>query len=223
MKKIISLILVAVMLMATVSISASAENRQIDLYYQIQKNEHKYRDRVQEYVDGHDIEGYAEFHHYSDENSEEPDWVLIVCILFPDGLAKYGAIVGDRALWTEGGSGYRKIQTGITVYLPQTDTFIELENSNMDKIIELCPEFVETIEENKLGQQMGDVNENGELDILDATYIQIELAGYKHLKSYPWRLDLGFEPITSTMDADMDGEVSILDATEIQLKLARLI
>ena len=58
---------------------------------------------------------------------------------------------------------------------------------------------------------VGDSNGSGELDILDATFIQRELVGLAT------QSDLLLES-----DADCDGEVCILDATRVQRKLADL-
>lgn len=58
----------------------------------------------------------------------------------------------------------------------------------------------------------GDANENGELDILDATVIQRTLASLP-VSAYNEKVS----------DVDGDGEVTILDATAIQRKLAGLI
>lgn len=59
----------------------------------------------------------------------------------------------------------------------------------------------------------GDANEDGSVDITDATHIQRYLAKYFELSS--------FERYSA--DADGDGSVSIFDATTIQMKLAELI
>ncbi len=59
----------------------------------------------------------------------------------------------------------------------------------------------------------GDANEDGSVDITDATHIQRYLAKYFELDS--------FERYSA--DADGDGSVSIFDATTIQMKLAELI
>lgn len=59
----------------------------------------------------------------------------------------------------------------------------------------------------------GDANEDGSVDITDATHIQRHLAKYFELGD--------FERFAA--DVDNDGNVSIFDATTIQMKLAHLI
>ena len=63
------------------------------------------------------------------------------------------------------------------------------------------------------GILLGDVDGDGEVTILDATYIQRKLADLPNKSAF----------VTEASDADGDGEFSILDATEIQRYLAGLL
>ena len=214
MKKSLSIFVIIVMLALISVVPASAAS-----YHQFPEVEFKYYEIMVE----RNISKpwfYNELHHYSDENQEEPDWVLIVCQVMPEPWeVKYGALVGDRVLWTIAGSGLNKFDTGFAVYIPKTDTFIELCNDNVERIIELCPNFVEIIEEKEIGQLMGDVNEDNKIDVFDSTCIQRVLAEYNDYYNVKvWTTGYYF----SIADFDRDGETTIMDATAIQRHIAGL-
>ena len=218
MKRIISLIAV----MSIVFMSVLSCNATYKLYEDIPYSENTlYFDRVKEYNAPFDEEiNYREYCHYSDENSDEPEWVLRICSILPEPWEyRHGALVGNRALYNCSGPGLAKSETGLMVYIPKTDTFIDLVNANVDTIIELCPDFVEVIEENKLGREMGDVNDDDRVDILDATYIQCALSD---MPAYSLWAIYSVPKIFSVADYDLDGESTIMDATSIQKMLARV-
>ncbi len=224
MKKMISILMIMVMLVSMLAVATTAntvdasQNMYLEDFILYYSKNYYYTEQELNYM----REVYRELcYHYSDENNESPDWVLIECQVYSEPWEmKYGALVGDRILWTYGGSGLPFMETGLGVYIPKTDTLIGLFQKNVEQIIELCPEFVETIEKNKLGQLMGDVNDDKVINILDATYIQRILAGYTidHLNTGVWDGDIIF----GISDFNRDGETTILDATAIQRKLAKL-
>ena len=214
MKKVLSIVLVVVMLASVFTIPAYASSEEFE-------SEWRYYDRVTEYAYGYapDEYGYREYIHYSDENSEHPDWVLMLCIIMPEPWeVYYGTAVGERVLFVEGRNSIgSRLDYGYTVYIVETDTFIDLGRTTLDQIIEQCPGFVEFIEENEIGRLFGDVNDSGELDIVDATLIQRYLAEYSDSEMQADRV-LGCGYIS---DFNRDGERTILDATAIQMKLAK--
>ena len=59
----------------------------------------------------------------------------------------------------------------------------------------------------------GDVNCDGEINILDVTSIQLHIA----------KLELLYGSGLANADVNKDGNVSILDATQIQLFIAQII
>ena len=224
MKKVISILMIIVMLVSMLAVATTAntvdasQNMYLEDFILYYSKNYYYTEQELNYM----REVYRELcYHYSDENNESPDWVLIECQVYPvPWEMKYGALVGDRILWTYGGSELRFMETGLGVYIPKTDTLIGLFQKNVEQIIELCPEFVETIEKNKLGQLMGDVNDDKVINILDATYIQRILAGYTidYLNTGVWDGDIIF----GISDFNRDGDTTILDVTAIQRKLAKL-
>lgn len=224
MKKIISILLAVVILLSFMSVTASATQNKYG--YIPLKTDNMYLERFKEYNELYEDEfyyDYREFCYYSGEENEEPEWVLIECCILPEPWERrHGALVGDRVLYTSAGPGLTKSDTGLLVYIPKTDTFIDLVNSNMAQITGLCPDFVKVIEENKFGQELGDVNDDYRVDILDATHMQFALA---HRYEYPvWGVFTRLsEDAFSMGDFDKDGDFTVLDATAIQMKIAQLI
>ena len=223
MKKVISIILVATVILSVLIFPASAStNTGMDIYRANGSDEYLYFDRAAEYHNNRYGEGelfYIEYCHFTDENSEVPDWVLMECqIDAPPWLYRTGAVVGNRVLYVTGGPGDAKTPTGFWVYIPKTDTFIVLANQDLDQIVELCPDFIEVIEEKEIGQLLGDVNEDNAVNILDVTFIQLGLTGDG--RYYLWT-DMSQMDILIG-DYDRDCEVTILDATAIQKMLAGL-
>ena len=220
MKKTVCILITIAMLISVLALPVSAK---VSIYRDIPETEYKYQDKVKEYIGGYDTGGYREFCYYSDENQEEPDWVLIVCQPMPEPWeAKYGVLVNDRILWTTAGSGFSLIRSGFTVYIPKTETFIDLFTSTVPEVIELCPNFVEAIEENEIGQKIGDVNDDTVIDIIDATHIQRYIAG-EYMDEIDYNVMIGiYQGSPDIGDFDRDGTISILDATAIQRKIAKI-
>ncbi len=223
MKKIVSIILVAVMFVSVFAVPALAvENDTAQFKYLDEIFE---RFGATEYYEQQAImDVYDEvYYHYSDDNAQEPDWTLVLCPLNPAPIErKDGTLVGDRILSVVG-SACAVFPDGYGVYVREIDEFIALRQSKLEQIVELCPDFIEAIEENEIGQQFGDVDNDGELSIIDATYIQRFLAKlYDFIQTYYLvHLDGGNGRI-SVCDFDRDGKTTIFDVTGIQRKLALL-
>ncbi len=235
MKKVLSLILVAVMLVSVFTISAYAEPE-----YDV--SDCKYFDKIVELNYRKEPWYYDElYYHYSDENSEEPDWALVYAYTDDDMYnKKHGVVVNNMVLWTVG-SGDLSISRYL-VYVTSLDEFLRVDGRDLEQIIEHCPDFVEIIEEKEFGQHIGDVNDDLKINILDVTYIQRLLA--EHIDYVYARYDLalghrsndlrvGFVDEVQTYengkwnssyisDFNRDGERTILDATAIQMKLAKV-
>lgn len=86
----------------------------------------------------------------------------------------------------------------------------------------------EAVARAQIGRPIGDANFNGQLDIMDATEIQLVLAGLSEFRYsddiyeyYPiYNIKMNDENLKYVCDIDRDGQRTILDATTIQLKLA---
>ena len=223
MKKLVSILLAVVMLLSFMSVTAFATEK---TYGEIpNKTDLMYLERFKEYNELYEDDYYycyREFCYYSDENNEEPDWVLIDCSILPEPWeCRHGALVGNRVLYTSAGPGLTKSETGLLVYIPKTDTFIDLVNSNIDEVVGACTDFIKVIEENNFGQVLGDVNDDYSLDILDATHMQFVLARMSDYSVWGVFTRLGNDNF-SMGDFDKDGEFTVMDATAIQKKLAHI-
>ena len=118
--------------------------------------------------------------------------------------------------WGESVSGYH-------VYVKELDTFLPVEEAQMDKIIECCPDFVKVIEEKEFGQLIGDIDGNNVIEIIDATYLQRYLAEYPDFIG-GYNIDQ-LTNVTGSIDVsdfDRDGETTVMDATMIQRHLVGL-
>ena len=227
MKKVISILMIMGMLVSMFAIPAFADNNVAQ--------EYKYYDKMVEFNYNKDPWEYAEiFYHYSEENSEEPDWTLIYAVTdLTMHWEYYGVIVGNRAIYDQDLAGYSCSRH--YVYITELDKVIPLDNSGLDEILEHCPELTETLDELNYGQLIGDINDDYKINIIDATYIQRKLAGYQDTVSVRVcptfrRVEIGVD-VRITVDNNQyeyvgdfnrDGDTTILDATAIQRKLAKL-
>ncbi len=217
MKKIISVLMIAVMLVSVFVVPTTATEFDASKFKYFEKTVEYYGEMYREAI----MYCYDElYYHYSDENSEDPDWALIYCCIQPQPIEmKYGTAVGDRVISVVGGDSVGFME-GHGVYIKETDSIIVLGQRNMDRIIQLCPDFIESIEENEIGQAFGDVDNDNKLTVIDATYIQMCLAGY--ILPYDYVGIDGGRSHVLISDFDRDGERTVLDATAIQMKLAKL-
>ena len=228
MKKIISIFMIMVMLVSVFVIPVFATEYDTSNFKYLEKTVEYYTDDIfgDNYYDLIVCTYDEVYYHYSDDGTDEPDWALLYCVVGPAPTEmKYGSEIGNKVLAIVG-CGCVGFSEGYAVYVRETDSIINLRQSKLEQIIELCPEFVESIEENNIGIAFGDVNENGEIDITDATYIQKHLADKLH---YEYKIARNFyiaigggEYHVSIGDFNRDGDTTILDATAIQRKLAKL-
>ena len=236
MKKVISILMIMVLLVSMLAVATTANT--------VDDSQNKYiEDFIQYYGEYYRNAIYYEattgnykelYYHYSDENSEEPDWTLIYAVIDLNmHWEYYGVIVGNRAIYDQELAGHSYSRH--YVYITELDEVIPLNNSRLDEILEHCPELTETLDELNYGQLIGDINDDYKINIIDATYIQRKLAGYQDTVSVrvcptfrrveigvDMRITVGHHQHEYVGDFNRDGETTILDATAIQRKLAKL-
>ena len=239
MKKVFSILLVILMMVFILIIPSYAADSVI---------ENKYYDVFVENIDcPYEPWEYEEIYiHYSVETSEEPAWVMIYAMCEDDMSTKsYGVVAGNRIILTDSFDTYSLSR--VYVYIPALDELLYVDNTQIEEVIVKCPGFLEALEKQDIGQLIGDINDNSEIDIVDATLIQRYLAGYddtvesRYSFSSRFRVSGKFSnkdrvgtsyavngqhvkvwEYDYISDFDRDGERTILDATAIQLKLAGL-
>ncbi len=203
--------------------------------------EYKYYDKfVEQYKYIPDT--YEELYsYYSDENSEEPEWTLVYSFteIFDMSDQRYGASIEDILIF--GISYGDKSASRYLVYVTALDEFLRVDARDEALILENCPDFVETMKAEKYCVLRGDINDDFEVDILDATYIQRIVAEYQdkvNVRSKLFSEERSWKYVGSIFcvhtyegerwnntyisDYDYDGETTILDATAIQMKLAKV-
>ncbi len=220
-KRIIALAITLIMLLSAVTIiEVGAVNHAPDKDYlflddfDAKHGVYKYPDSVNYYYD-------ELYYHYVDENdpNSEIDWAIVYALAYATSEMGIKTIVADRVLATRHDAWYGY---GWALYDAETKDFVAIDKVDLSKY----EGFVKGLEEAKIGNPLGDANLDGELTVLDATYIQRALAG---LCEFDSRDDLSEYlsrnadiPLDYISDMDGDGERSIFDATAIQMKLAKV-
>ncbi|MBE6824217.1 MAG: hypothetical protein E7513_02605 [Ruminococcaceae bacterium] len=153
-----------------------------------------------------EAKGYKELYFHMDENGEL-EWALIQGEDSSFVSPKFMEVVVGDVLVSSFISSPFKLTYGI--YDAKEDKFYDLydikdEYSNYEGL-------VEALVGNSGVHQIGDVNNDGKISVMDATYIQRYLADIEK--------NIYKETIS---DFDRDGDVTIIDATAIQRKLAQL-
>lgn len=220
MKKLVSVILVAMLLISTTVVSVFA-------YENLVPGDYLYEAEFLEYIEGYlhfDEEryGYEEiYYHHIDENDPESeiDWVYVNAFtnINMPWLAK--KVVADRVFYRNSGSV--PFEFGYAIYDVSKASFVEINDATINEY----DDFPELLDELNVGTPIGDADLDGELTILDATYIQLvaaKLCEYDTNDDISGFHNLGERDLNYISDADLDGERTIMDATSIQLKLAGL-
>lgn len=223
MKKIISLFLVLIMLCVCMMTSFSAVNIAGDKEYlflddfDAKHSVYGYPDNVNYYYD-------ELYYHHVDENDpdSEIDWAIVYATFYAGSAMSIKRLVLDRVITNGSIEAYYPV--GWALYDAQTKEFISIDKVDVTKY-----QGLEVgLEKAHVGNPLGDADMDGELTVLDATYIQRVLA--KLCEFNLWDDLSGCSlagvkydrPLDYISDIDGDGERNILDATAIQLKLAKL-
>lgn len=223
MKKLVSILLVIVILFSIASVTCfSATNDAGDkeylfidsfkeLHYLTQPNDMRY------YYD-------EVYYHHIDENDieSEIDWAIIYASFYAGSAASIKKLVLDRVITNGSIEVYYTV--GWALYDAKTKEFISIDQVDVTKYAD----FEQGMAVARVGNPLGDADHDGELSILDATYIQRVLAKLCEYSPYDDLSDYGLwgtkydRPLDYISDIDGDGDRSILDATTIQMKLAKL-
>lgn len=211
MKKLVSMVLVALLIIAsTLSVGADT-TRQPQLF------EDKF---VEQHMTGHDgfVDDYMynEFYYHYDENGQV-DWVLVSAMSMMVQEWFINQVICDRVLMLN--NEHIPFRFGYAVYDVKNDCFVELSDGMLDYYDGLREYWTNK----KVGRLIGDADRDGELSVLDATYIQRALA--KLCDFGDADIITGYDysgMIKYISDFDRDGDRSVLDATAIQRRLALL-
>lgn len=182
-----------------------------------------YEDRfVEEYVGT--FEGftpdyyYDELYYHYDENGKR-DWVLVYASNMIGLPWEVMRTVADRIFYNA--SEMCPFDFGYGVYDVENDCFADLTNKILDKYDGLYDAMVEL----KIGNPLGDADNDRILSVMDATFIQMaeaQLVEYGRFDClYGYGSIGGFE-VKYISDFNLDGERNILDATAIQRKIAKI-
>ena len=220
MKKLVSILIIAVMLLSVTVVPAFA-------YENLSPGDYLYEDKFLECIEGYmnfedECYGYEEiYYHHIDENDPQSDidWVYV------NGFSNVNLpwmakrVVADRVFYKNSGSV--PFDFGCAIFDVSKDAFVDIT----DETIGAFNGLAEMLEELKIGTPIGDADCDDELSILDATHIQLVAAKifeYDPSDDISYYHNLGERELSYISDADLDGERSIMDATAIQLKLAGL-
>ncbi len=224
MKKTLCILLAMMILISAMAVAVSAETTITldpnNLYEEILFE--KYRKSIEPYLEIYpDVYEYQELeYHYNEQG--EIDWALIYARYMPCFDPDIMCAITCGRVWELidlHGPGYSEYDVDKQIL----EFVFNVDWSKYEGI-------KEALARAEIGRPVGDANFNGYLDIMDATQIQLVLAG---LSEFNYKDDIyGYYPLSTIImndenlkyvsDIDRDGERTILDATAIQLKLAGL-
>lgn len=195
-----------------------------------------YKEQFEKYIgkpdsgDGTGGISYAELlNYFSDDNSTDtPDWVL--CSgnhADVEAPALCHAVYGDYVI-TRTSQGIPD-SFGYFVYVPSDNKFYRLGEAWSKGIENIEKTFTDCLLKNKWtgAKLIGDNDSDGQLTIIDATYLQLVLAKAVNYRSDDVISEYGMNmgpsaDVKYISDFDRDGERTIMDATAIQYRLAKL-
>ncbi len=227
MKKFLSVILVAMMVVSSVCFPANAlttneiistgmvnydsSKTHYDHFYEDDFVE-QYKDMISPYGDY----SYDEVYYYYDTSSIR--WALVVAMLQPAPPMNYYAVFGEKFSLTAGFAPFKMLYG---VYDSEQEKFFDICELEDLSVYETLEERIDAIE---FLYKFGDADLDGDISILDATYIQLVLAK---------RITFPKDDVESymschgemryTSDIDRDGERTIMDATGVQKCLANIV
>ena len=161
---------------------------------------------------------YSELYYHYDEN-EALDWVLVNAQSGPEPQPMGISMdIGNVAVHSH--SIFYNFRYQYGVYDVAENQFYDLFDLRSEP--EKYDDLLDVLVQKKIGQLIGDLDNDGAITILDATGIQLCLAGLENFPDNEYYSVYNTSERGRMSDFDRDGDVSILDATAIQLKLAEI-
>lgn len=224
MKKIISIILVAVLLLMCFIIPAStltkgdvADIGFVNTDKTQTHSSHQFEEKFQEQYKNTISFNYSYDEVYYFYNGNEIEWALVEAHIIPPTPRNSYAVLGDK--FSLRGQEV-PFSIGYGVYDCKQEKFFDICKLVDFSVYESLNERINGIE---FLYKFGDADINGKIDITDATYIQRTLAGLIRIP----KDDLnGYHSIRGEMrytsDIDRDGIRTVMDATQIQRVIAKI-
>ena len=214
MKKLLSMVMTAVLLASAVAFSAHAEEADTNYLFK-----DRYDKAYGDYLEWTDAEYcmYREvYYHYTDDGSI--DWALINAFTnMVQPMECYG-VFGNRVIYQYNMNV--PFTFNYAVYDVAEDQFMELQSAWKNEKYEGLYEALDSL---NIGKLLGDVNNDNVLNITDATIIQKCLAG---LQDFPIDDEVSklahhlTDELSYLSDVNHDGQRTIADATALQYILA---
>ncbi|MBQ3074267.1 MAG: hypothetical protein IJD19_06385 [Ruminococcus sp.] len=164
-----------------------------------------------------EVLGYEELYEYGGNFNVDPDYVLVrLCtdMFTPSPVAD---ALGEDYIIRQTSAGI-PFSYDYGIYLPRQDRVMDIAEA-FEEGIEGIENVLPYISSKEL---VGDVNRDDELNILDATVIQKQLAGLITIENDSLD-EYRDAPVGAISDFDRDGKCTVKDATTIQKKLAGLL
>lgn len=221
MKRMVCFVLVFVLLIFALSVAASAweaADSAVNSYSAFGGDDAVYTHEGSVYYDRF-VEKYGQVYQYQElythtDSSGSPDWVVIqACYACCDPI-EYSYVIHNRVV--NPGGYYYPFSGGYAVYDVKADSFTALNETMLQK----CDGLSAYVDSIGLGRPFGDVDNDGEVTIRDATLIQRSLVGIMELNDNVVYIGDFPKSQYEFSDFNTDGDTDVTDVTFIQRYLA---
>lgn len=202
MKKLLSIILISVMLLSVFALTANAES----LY--------ECKDAFLEKYNLTGNEDYFTYYEIGDMDincNDAMDFVLVYATIGEPADMPVFIDMGERFIYSP--HTWSPFESGYGMFSLDTREFVPLS----EQVILDYPWIDYYLDAFDIGELYGDADGDGELTVIDATLIQLELVNPE-----PYADAEGISGKNRRSDYDRDLQVSVMDATAIQKKLAKV-
>ena len=209
MKKLLcvtALMLIICMMFSVVSVSAVVTTEYEYMQNILSNVDLTYEDEIMSHFYPEKFNGQTHIWIYYNMLYEhnDGDYVVFKALTGCGEPASISEYFGDYRVF--GDSMDHPYELGYYVYVPAEQKVYTLREAWDSEELDITKAF----ESGRIGIYKYDVNLDAKFDIMDATYIQMFVAGFEGYKS------------SYRMDFDQDGEYAIMDATAIQRHIAGL-